>query len=325
MLRLDADEAIATQGATMLTESQLRRIMPNLALAKCQAYLPHLNQAMREHAVDSALRTAAFVAQLAHESGEFRYMEELWGPTAAQRRYEPASDLATRLGNRDPGDGRRYKGRGPIQITGRYNYQKYGALLGVDLVAGPELAATPAIAFATAGLFWISNGLNALADAQRFETITRRINGGVNGLAERQRYYARALEVLAEGYVADEAAPLPRGSRRSVDLEPLPRGSEAIFELLGEPKKAAVKKAAVKQAAVKNGAVRKAAVKKAAVKKGAVKKVAVEKAAMKKAAVKKIVKQKAVQKAALKSTARTGATPAARKSATARRAAKPGR
>ena len=315
MLRLDADEAIATQEATMLTESQLRRIMPNLALAKCQAYLPHLNQAMREHAVDSALRTAAFVAQLAHESGEFRYMEELWGPTAAQRRYEPASDLATRLGNRDPGDGRRYKGRGPIQITGRYNYQKYGALLGVDLVAGPELAATPAIAFATAGLFWISNGLNALADAQRFETITRRINGGVNGLAERQRYYARALEVLAEGYVADEAAPLPRGSRRSVDLEPLPRGSEAIFELLGEPKKAAVKKAAV----------RKAAVKKAAVKKAAVKKGAVEKAAVKKAAVKNLVKQKAVQKAALKSTAKTGATSAARKSTTARRAAKPGR
>ena len=320
MRRLDADEAIAIQGATMLTESQLRRIMPNLALAKCQAYLPHLNQAMREHAVDSALRTAAFVAQLAHESGEFRYMEELWGPTAAQRRYEPASELATRLGNRDSGDGRRYKGRGPIQITGRYNYQKYGALLGVDLVAGPELAATPAIAFATAGLFWISNGLNALADAQRFETITRRINGGVNGLAERQRYYARALEVLAEGYVANEAAPLPRGSRRSVDLEPLPRGSEAIFELLGEPKKAAVKKAAVRKAAVK-----KAAVKKAAVKKAAVRKVAVKKAAVKKAAVKKIVEQKTVQKAALKSTAKTGATPAARKSSAARRAAKPGR
>ncbi len=218
----------------MLTETQLRRIMPNLALPKCQLFLPHLNQAMREHDIGSMLRSAAFVAQLAHESGEFRYMEELWGPTAAQRRYEPASDLATRLGNRDAGDGRRFKGRGPIQITRRFNNSKYGGLHGVDLVAQPELAATPAIAFATAGLFWQSNGLNALADAQRFETITRRINGGVNGLADRQRYYAKALEVLGEGYVADEPLPVPRGRPRHADLDPLPRGSEAIFELLGE-------------------------------------------------------------------------------------------
>lgn len=222
----------------MLTETQLRRIMPNLALPKCQALLPHLNQAMREYEIGSMLRAAAFVAQLAHESGEFRYMEELWGPTAAQRRYEPACDLATRLGNRDPGDGRRFKGRGPIQITGRYNYAKYGGLLGVDLLAQPELAATPVIAFATAGLFWQSNGLNALADAQRFETITRRINGGVNGLADRQRYYAKALEVLGEGFVADEPAPVPRGRPRHADLDPLPRGREAIVELLGEVKHA---------------------------------------------------------------------------------------
>ena len=264
----------------MLTDIQLRKIMPNLAPAKAQSCLVHLNQAMREHEINSLLRTAAFVAQLAHESGELRYMEELWGPTPAQRRYEPASDLATRLGNRDPGDGRRFKGRGPIQITGRFNSAKYGGMLGVDLVAQPELAATPPIAFATAGLFWLSNGLNALADAQRFETITRRINGGVNGLAERQRYYAKALEVLGQGYVADEAAPVPRGGPLRADLAPMPRGSEAIFELLGEQPPArrrapvAAKKAAVKKAATKKAAVKKAAVKQKAAKKAVAKKAA---------------------------------------------------
>ena len=271
----------------MLTDIQLRSIMPNLAPAKAQSCLAHLNQAMREHEINSLLRTAAFVAQLAHESGELRYMEELWGPTPAQRRYEPVSDLAKRLGNRDPGDGRRFKGRGPIQITGRFNYAKYGGMLGIDLVAQPELAATAPIAFATAGLFWLSNGLNALADAKSFETITRRINGGVNGLAERQRYYAKALAVLGAGYVADEAAPVPRGGARRADLAPMPRGQEAIRELLGEQpqarRRAAAKKAVVKKVA----AAKKVAVKKAAVKKAAVKKVAVKKKAVKKAAAKK--------------------------------------
>ena len=89
----------------MLTDTQLQRIMPNLPQTKLQLYLPHLNQAMQTYGVDTLLRTAAFIAQLAHESGEFRWMEELWGPTAAQRRYEPPSDLAKRLGNTQPGDG----------------------------------------------------------------------------------------------------------------------------------------------------------------------------------------------------------------------------
>ena len=78
----------------MLTDPQLQRIMPTLAPSKRQLYLPHLNQAMQTYGVDTVLRSAAFIAQLAHESGEFRWMEELWGPTAAQRRYEPPSDLA---------------------------------------------------------------------------------------------------------------------------------------------------------------------------------------------------------------------------------------
>ena len=125
----------------MITDDQLKQVMPNLSAAKRALYLPQLNAAMTAYAIATPLRCAAFIAQLAHESGEFRWMEEIWGPTAAQQRYEPPSDLAAKLGNTQAGDGKRFKGRGPIQITGRFNYAKYGGLLGRDLVGQPALAA----------------------------------------------------------------------------------------------------------------------------------------------------------------------------------------
>lgn len=220
----------------MITDTQLRRITPHLSDDKAHLYLPHLNAAMAADGIDTMLRTAAFIAQIAHESGEFRFMEEIWGPTDAQRRYEPPSDLAKRLGNTEPGDGRRFKGRGPIQITGRFNYRKYGELLGVDLVDNPELAAQPDWAFATAGLFWKSNGLNELADKQDFVAITKRINGGTNGLADRQKYYELAKKVLGENFIAADFS-TPRGvpevvTARAVPhpVGPLERGHEAIGE-----------------------------------------------------------------------------------------------
>src|SRR6185503_2855142 len=183
----------------MLTSEQLQSIMPRLSAARNSELLPFLRSAMAEFAIEAPARAAAFLAQLAHESGQFRYMEEIWGPTDAQRRYEPVTTLSQRLGNVERGDGRRFKGRGPIQLTGRANYQRFGAVLGLDLVAEPERAATPPVAFRIAGLFWQRNGLNELADqatADAFKQITRRINGGVNGLAERERFYAQARRVL---------------------------------------------------------------------------------------------------------------------------------
>jgi len=194
-----------------LIDDQLRQLMPTLPAAKRQRYLPPLIAAMAAYAIDTPLRAAAFLAQLAHESGEFRWMEEIWGPTPAQKRYEPPSDLAAKLGNTQPGDGQRFKGRGPIQITGRFNYAKYGGLLGRDLVGQPALAAAPEVAFATAGLFWQSNGLNELADGRQFVAITRRINGGTNGLADRQMYYERAKAVLGVDAGLLRDAPLTRG------------------------------------------------------------------------------------------------------------------
>jgi predicted chitinase len=264
----------------MITDAQLKQIMPRLTDAGRAQYLPHLNAAMGSHGVDTPLRTAAFVAQLAHESGEFRWMEEIWGPTAAQLRYEPPSPLAARLGNTQPGDGKRFKGRGPIQITGRFNYQKFGELLALDLVGDPAIAAKPEIAFATAALFWRSNGLNELADVRDFVAITRRINGGTNGLAERQRYYARALAVLGAEVPAQRGAPLQRGF-------------EAIVAAASRPaKRAATKKAAVKKApgtppSAKAPAAKKAAAKKAVAKKAVAKKAGAIKANAKPARAKK--------------------------------------
>ena len=113
----------------MLSSEQLRAIMPGLPAAKGQAFLPFLQAALAEFAIETPARSAAFLAQVAHESGQFRFMEEIWGPTPAQQRYEPPSSLATTLGNTEPGDGKRFKGRGPIQITGRANYRRFGDLL----------------------------------------------------------------------------------------------------------------------------------------------------------------------------------------------------
>ena len=183
----------------MVTDDELRQIMPNCAATKRADYLPFIQQAMQEFQITSYLREAAFLAQLAHESGELRYMEEI----ASGAAYEGRKDL----GNTQPGDGKRYKGRGPIQLTGRANYQKYGGLLDLDLINNPTMAATPQVGFRIAGQFWQLNGLNPLADQQNFKEITKRINGGYNGLADRTMYYDRAKRVLNKDDVVDAFTP----------------------------------------------------------------------------------------------------------------------
>jgi predicted chitinase len=192
----------------MLTELQLAQVMRNASQRRRALFLQPLNDAMDAHGITTPLREAAFLAQLAHESCELRFMEELWKPTSAQKRYEPPSDLARGLGNTQAGDGKRFKGRGPIQITGRANYKTFGDLMGLNLIDDPDQAATPKVGFAIAGLFWERKGLNVLADIGDFTEITRRINGGQNGAADRERYYARAKQVLGAG------APVESGGLR---------------------------------------------------------------------------------------------------------------
>lgn len=131
----------------------------------------------------NALRLAHFLAQLSHESGSFRYMEEI----ASGAAYEGRADL----GNTEAGDGRRYKGRGPIQLTGRANYRRYGRRIGIDLERHPELAAIPSIGLHTALEYWHVHKLDALADLDDVVAITKRINGGLNGLADRKQHLER--------------------------------------------------------------------------------------------------------------------------------------
>lgn len=131
----------------------------------------------------NALRMAHFMAQLVHESGSFRYMEEI----ASGAAYEGRADL----GNTQPGDGKRFKGRGVLQLTGRANYRKFGRIIGIDLERHPEIAAVPSIGLHIALQYWRDRNLNALADADDVVAITRKVNGGVNGLADRKAHLAK--------------------------------------------------------------------------------------------------------------------------------------
>lgn len=175
-----------------ITSQQLLQILPN-AGQRAGVFAPVLNTAMQQYQIVGNKRTAAFIAQIGHESGQLRYVREIWGPTVAQHGYEGREDL----GNTVAGDGRKYCGRGLIQITGRANYTKCGEALGLDLISHPELLELPQHAAMSAAWFWKQKGLNDLADRNEFNTITRRINGGLNGLADRLALWEKARAVLA--------------------------------------------------------------------------------------------------------------------------------
>ncbi|WP_257306288.1 glycoside hydrolase family 19 protein [Geothrix campi] len=167
------------------------------ARERAPLFLDYIQAAMDRFGIsESKLRVAHFLAQVAHESGELRYMREIWGPTSAQLGYEGRADL----GNTEPGDGMKFKGRGLIQVTGRANYLRCSMALYGDaqtLAETPELLETKEAACLSAGWFWGEfKHLNPLADADDLEHITRRINGGLNGLVYRTAYLARAKEAL---------------------------------------------------------------------------------------------------------------------------------
>jgi len=175
-----------------ITQQQLLQILPN-AGAKAGVFAPALNTAMQRYQIVGTQRVAAFIAQIGHESGQLRYVREIWGPTPAQSRYEGRADL----GNTVAGDGRKFCGRGLIQITGRANYAACGEALGLDLINQPELLELPQHACMSATWWWATHGLNTLADAGSFDKITQRINGGQNGADDRRALYAKAQQVLA--------------------------------------------------------------------------------------------------------------------------------
>lgn len=174
-----------------ITTQQLLQILPN-ARNQAGVFVSALNTAMQHYQIVGPKRMTAFIAQIGHESGQLQYVREIWGPTAQQAGYEGRADL----GNTVKGDGRKYCGRGLIQITGRANYAACGEALGLDLIAQPELLELPQHAAMSAAWFWKQKGLNDLADKDQFNTITRRINGGLNGLQDRLEIWSRARAVL---------------------------------------------------------------------------------------------------------------------------------
>lgn len=175
-----------------ITLAQLQAIMPN-AKQRASVFLAPLNAAAKEFEITTPERIAAWLAQVAHESGELRYTEEI----ASGEAYEGRRDL----GNSHPGWGKLYKGRGLIQLTGFLNYTALMMALGIDCVEHPEIVAEPVNACRSAGWFWKDRNLNALADKGDFLTISTRVNGknkdGLpNGWESRKAYYEKAKEVL---------------------------------------------------------------------------------------------------------------------------------
>jgi len=173
-----------------MTRLELATLCGNERLA--DRFYGSLMQAMKDFGIDTPLRQAHFLAQIMHESGGLRYTKELWGPTDAQKRYEGRKDL----GNTEPGDGFKFRGRGLIQTTGRANYERVGKALGFNLINNPDGLADVSLACRSAAYFWYDNDLNDLADHDDIVRVTRRVNGGKNGLEDRTKYLTRAKKLL---------------------------------------------------------------------------------------------------------------------------------
>ena len=167
----------------------------DIPISRAQLWAGPITSAMDQFGIDTPARQAAFVAQIGHESGQLKFVRELWGPTLAQQKYEGRADL----GNTQRGDGYTYRGRGLIQITGRSNYAQVGRALGVDFVSDPAKLEVPTWAALSAGWYWQTRGLNDFADPetpQSFTALTQRINGGINGLDDRKRLWLMARRAL---------------------------------------------------------------------------------------------------------------------------------
>jgi putative chitinase len=205
---------------------------------RAELFAGHLVEACGAYAISATPeRLAAFLAQIGHESASLRYVAEVWGPTPSQKRYEGRKDL----GNIEPGDGSRYRGRGLIQTTGRANYaavrDRLRRRLGPevpDFEAEPDLLEHIRWAVWSAADYWDWRGLNALADAGHFEQITRRINGGLNGQPDRLARWKRAREALhieTPAAVKESLTPAPTPE---VTTMPLPAILGALLPTLIE-------------------------------------------------------------------------------------------
>ena len=169
-----------------MTLEEFKKLFPSLKSERLNWVYNQLTPVFEKYEINTPLRKSHFLAQVAHETGGFRYLEEI----ASGDAYENRRDL----GNIIKGDGRRYKGRGSLQLTGRSNYQIYGKELGVDLLSNPQLVASQYY-MDVGGWYWNRHKLNTYADKDDIKTITRLINGGYNGLEDRTLWLAKFKRV----------------------------------------------------------------------------------------------------------------------------------
>ncbi|MET3134948.1 putative chitinase [Oxalobacteraceae bacterium GrIS 1.11] len=176
-----------------MTLDQLNKIMP-YARSRAGIFLAPLNAAMAEFGIDTQARQASFLSQIGQESGQLQFTREL----ASGAAYDTGA-LAKRLGNTPEadGDGQRWKGHGLIQITGLANHIACALYFGIPLDRIAAWLETPEGACRSAAWFWKTHGLNELADAGNQVLVTRRVNGGENGLAGRLALFAAAVRALA--------------------------------------------------------------------------------------------------------------------------------
>lgn len=189
LAKIPADDIEIVKIPTVITPNQARLIFGSTPTTP---QMEDLNGCMARFEITKAARMRHFLAQIAHESGGLQWLEELWGPTAAQRTYQG------RMGNTQPGDGYRFRGAGAIQLTGRNNYTAFSKAIGdVKVVELGASYVSKAYPFSSAGWFWAANGFNELCDrgASVIE-VTRRVNGGLNGIDDRVRYYNKACQVI---------------------------------------------------------------------------------------------------------------------------------
>ena len=179
----------------ILTVEQLKKISPSTSEARIDTFIHHLNVYLPIYGIDTPNEVASFLAQVLHESGGLKWLREIWGPTAAQSKYEGRADL----GNTVRGDGKKFMGRGLIQLTGRANYLKMSMEMFNDdrLVRNPDLLSTAEYAVLSACIYWKWRKMDLIDDDKNIKDETKRVNGGVNGLADRQQYFDRAIQVFS--------------------------------------------------------------------------------------------------------------------------------
>jgi predicted chitinase len=179
-----------------ITDAQLQQIMPNSTAENRAAYLPSLQKALEEYGINTPAQRAAFLAEVAIITQDLKYLTQ----PGTDENVEKLLGMNKALGNFDPGDGARYRGRGAFMITGKTFYRSFGEQLGVDLIKNPEMLAAPEYAFKSATLLWQRNAVNSIVKDADITDVDRRIRGPYQrDLATLQSYFDRAKRVLTVG------------------------------------------------------------------------------------------------------------------------------